>query len=234
MPTVVGVNVDDSGEHFGARVRARREELRLRSRQVTDLDGPPEVTLAKIESGDTKRPSRGTLTALDHALSWAPGSAGRLLSNGEDPISLPARQPGEGRQLLTADPGAPLTAARVVELTRVSHEVDDAAARHPDDDQLSEAAHALNLVTDRFLRTWLIALLESSTDTPGDVPPDPIRDIMLSQYLRRPPGEDLADDDRADVLYVRWLVGQLPEDQLTPSTLALLQMRWAAAQRSRE
>lgn len=220
---------DDSGSDFGRRIRARREQLGLSRPQVSERNGPPAITLSKIEKGETRAPSAATLSALDTALNWAPGSAARLLADGAEPVVLPADAHRLQRKFITADPGAPLTASRVVELTRAAHQLEEVTARHPGMLDLVEVNKAIQLVTDRYLRTWLISLIESSTDEPGRMPADPIVDVMLAEYLRKPPADGLGDEDLADVLYVRWLIGQLDEESVEPAQLAVLQMRWAAA-----
>lgn len=236
-PSTLECVTDDSTADFGARIRARREELGGLSRErITAQGGPAAITIAKIERGETKAPAAGTLAMLDAGLRWMPGSASGLFHQGVEPVPLPSHAVGtDNDTILTADPGAPLTATRLVELTNAARQLDAIAARHDNLDDLREVCDQINLVTDRFLRTWLIALLEATTSErgPGRAPEEPIVGVMLSQYLSSPPARGLADEDRIDVLYLRWLIGQVGSEDLSGEQQAEFQLRWAASRRPR-
>lgn len=233
LPTTVGRVTTDPASNFGARIRARRQELGGLSRQqISEQGGPAAVTISKIERAETKVPSAGTFTLLDVGLKWVPGSAARLFEEGIEPEPLDdARSPAES--ILTADPGAPLSATRLVELTTAARNLDAVADRHPDMSDLQDARIAVNLVTDRFLRTWLIALLEATSREkgPGGTP-EPIVGVMLAQYLASPPSPGLAEEDRRDVLYLRWLMGQVDESSADPEQIASFKNRWSGTSRS--
>lgn len=233
----VGSNLEcvtDNEAGFGERIRARREELGGLSRErITAQGGPAAVTIAKIERGETKAPAAGTLAMLDVGLRWMPGSAWALYHDGVEPVPLPTGSEGGAQTILTADPGAPLTASRLVELTDASRRLDALAARYPDNAELQSVRDQVNLVTDRFLRTWLIALLEVTTDRgPGRAPDEPIVGVMLAQYLSAPPAPGLAEEDLTDVLYLRWLIGQVDDVDLDDSQVAAFQLRWASTRRT--
>lgn len=230
---MVGVTSDSTGD-FGMRIRARRKELGgLSRRQISTQGGPAEITIAKIERGQTLAPAAGTLAMLDDGLRWVPGSAARLLHQGIEPESLPEQSSTAG-SILTADPGAPLSATRLVELTTAARSLEAVAAKHPEIEDLQDVRDTVNLVTDRFLRTWLIALLEATTGDrgPGRDPDEPIVGVMLAQYLAAPPSPGLADADRREVLYLRWLMGQLDDDAIDPEQIASFEIRWSGRNRS--
>lgn len=227
--------VTDPAARFGARIRARREELGGLSREhIASQGGPAAVTIAKIERGETKTPAAGTLAMLDTGLRWMPGSAAALYHQGADPVPLPPAT-GVPETILTADPGAPLTATRLVQLTTAARQLDHVADKHRDLSDLDAVRHQVNLVTDRFLRTWLIGLLESTSSErgPGHAPEEPIVGVMLGQYLASPPHPQLEEDDRTDVLYLRWLIGHVGSDDLDRAQEASFQLRWANRTKTR-
>lgn len=77
-------------QRLGRYVKARREALGLSQDEVAARGGPSDTTLGKIEAGAGGL-SRISVAKLDHPLSWAPGSARRVLEGGEpEPVGTAA------------------------------------------------------------------------------------------------------------------------------------------------
>lgn len=74
-------------EALGACVKARREELRL-PQDLVDRGGPGEMTMRKIERGETEAIRNKTKTQLERVLGWLPGQVDRILT-GESVAELP-------------------------------------------------------------------------------------------------------------------------------------------------
>lgn len=68
---------------LGRAVKQRREQLGLSQDSVHQAGGPSDVVVARIESNEPPRPSKGSIRKLDVGLRWAPGSAQRVLNGGE-------------------------------------------------------------------------------------------------------------------------------------------------------
>ena len=83
---------------LGEAVRARRNELGLKQSDLTTL---ADLSIDRIQAIEAARYSsyrESTLTKLDAALSWAPGSAAAALAGGEvTEVELPAEPHGQYR-----------------------------------------------------------------------------------------------------------------------------------------
>lgn len=74
----------DKGLHeLGAKVAARRRELRLSQIELQEQGGPSTTTVSRLEIGEGKRPQRETLEKLDRSLQWAPGTAASILKSSD-------------------------------------------------------------------------------------------------------------------------------------------------------
>lgn len=78
---------------LGRAVRDRRTELRMTQDDVAAAGGPSDVTVRKIESGKVSRINVATLSKLDEALQWAPGTAVGHLDRKVDDVVTPAPRP---------------------------------------------------------------------------------------------------------------------------------------------
>ena len=78
-------------------VHARRASLGLTMKAVTQAGGPSDALLSRIEA-DRWAPTRGvttTLTKLDTALQWEPGSAAHIIAGHPPRELIPTTRPAE-------------------------------------------------------------------------------------------------------------------------------------------
>ncbi|NOQ62323.1 helix-turn-helix transcriptional regulator [Mycolicibacterium fortuitum] len=66
-------------DHF---IRRRTAQLRISSSELASRGGPDRSTLHKAVNGTGRRLRESTLTRIDTALGWAPGSAAQVLDGG--------------------------------------------------------------------------------------------------------------------------------------------------------
>lgn len=81
------------GQLLAAAVTARRDQLGYSPRQLAALAGISLHTLRAVEGAKSDEPQDTTLTGLERALRWTPGSAVRVLTGGHptplvDPLSV--------------------------------------------------------------------------------------------------------------------------------------------------
>lgn len=112
-------------ETLGARVRERRLALGLSQREAATDAGVSDQTWVNVEQG--RKVSERTLSGVNRALRWEPGSAEAAL-DGREPTAL------------LVDPNSPVTRAEVDELRR---RLDEVIRRLDDRDR-----HAVDTATD--------------------------------------------------------------------------------------
>lgn len=98
---------------------------------IAELGGPSSETLRQWGLGKIPdRPRAATLDGLDVALSWEPGSARRILTEGHDPV--PSGKPvGKQREQLNAVRRSRVDRVKLGEVMRISGTLMDALADHP-------------------------------------------------------------------------------------------------------
>lgn len=75
--------MDKGLRELGAKVAARRRELKLSQIELQDCGGPSTTTVSRLEIGEGKQPQRETLEKLDRSLQWDPGTAAAILRNSD-------------------------------------------------------------------------------------------------------------------------------------------------------
>jgi hypothetical protein len=96
--TLLAVSDDDRMRLLGRAIYKRRDQLGLTRADVRARGGPGEATLGRLENPTpgTPLPRGRTLTKLDDALNWAPGSAASVLEG-----RPPTEMAGEDRRVTT-------------------------------------------------------------------------------------------------------------------------------------
>lgn len=85
-------------------VVARRNELGLRQIDIPQRGGPSLDRVQAIEAGASGNYRPSTLSALETALFWEPGSVERVLAGGRPTVAV-AADPGQGALLVTLERG---------------------------------------------------------------------------------------------------------------------------------
>lgn len=86
---MIGAVDEDQRTRLAQLIQARRRELRLSERQAAMIAGVARNTWASAEEG-ARRPAERSISGIEAALRWAPGSIDRILTGG-DP--MPQRDP---------------------------------------------------------------------------------------------------------------------------------------------
>lgn len=228
-PTVEGVQ---EPARFGNLIVQRRGELGLTQGDVHAAGGPSDLTLRKLERAETVRPDAATLSKLDKALRWAPGSASRAFQGGE-PTPLPDTATSSAAawtklrppmKMFGLDQGVVLRTDALADLTRCSSALDvfDAAAGL-DAEQLQRVAD-LRAFLDRIIRAWIMRQAEVARAA-GEVS-DLV--IALDDHLRSTPrASDPTDIE--DLRYLRWLVDYEASPPFTAEELGRFEQRFDAS-----
>ena len=204
-----------SNQRFGRIVEARRRELGMSQSDVRKAGGPSDLTVRRLEHGEIAQPDFVTFGKLDHALQWAPGSAGRAFQGGDPTpitrVDSPIGATGSGVRSPSglARPAEPVTAFEhgvilrtdaLAELTRRGRALDSL----PDDlpDEVRSSIAELRFAIDRLTRAWIVRLAEAARrdDTLADLI------IVLDDHLRSNPSKG-TDEDIDELRYLRWLAG---------------------------
>lgn len=194
---------------FGQLVAQRRGELGLTQADVHARGGPSDLTLRKLERGETAKPDNVTLTKLERALEWTRGSASRAFQGG-NPESLGTQELATEVTMWTSlrppykivgiDQGVVIRTDGLADLTRSGRTLDDLPPLGATiDGQVAE----LRQLLDRLTRAWLIrqAEIARARDTLSALV------ITLDDHLRQAPVESIPADDLTDLKYLRWLAG---------------------------
>lgn len=202
---------------FGDTVNNRRLGLGLSPEGVRAQGGPGVVTLRKIQAGTAGHLHVETLKKLDRGLRWEPGSAAAAYADGTPPVPLTTIVARPSVVYLAVQPDI------VNEICRIS---DDLAELAAEDGRLSQISANLTLASDRVLRAWTIAEIERmrAVDILGALPVE----MLLGHYFRRSIEAPTAADSE-ELMYLRWLVGRLPEDCPTEMRTRF-EARWGLAQ----
>jgi len=198
---------------------------------VAAAGGPSDLTLRKIERGETDRPDFHTLRKIEIALRWKSGSASAAFHGG---LPLPEGEPGDWAEVstvTTSRPEHPITGLEhgvvlrtdaLAELTIKGKVLDDL----PDDalaPGVLERVAELRYAIDRLTRAWIIRqaeLARSRGDLSGLV-------LVLNDHLKRPVDDRLSDPDREDLGYLRWLANY-EDDTIDAETVERYARRLAA------
>ncbi|RJO77609.1 hypothetical protein D5S18_07670 [Nocardia panacis] len=191
-------------EYLGQVAQARREELGLTKQAVHALVGLNPFTIGKVEAGQAERIRKDTLTRLDRALQWKEGSASDALTKQLPPrvITIADASVPMSRVLYV-----PIPANLFTDTVRMAETVTEAAG---DDERLAPLVEHMNTIADRMLRAWTIADIEHQRYD-GTLSAATI-EMLLGHYLRRAPQAATADD-HTELMYLRWLLGRLPESE---------------------
>lgn len=203
--------------YLGQVVRERRDALKLNKQAVHKAVGLNPLTLSKIENGEANRLRDDTLARLDKVLQWKEGSASDAYTKQLPPIDI-AHAPQKIPRVLYV-PFPP----DLIQLTvRLSEEVARLAGG---DERLASVVNDMNTVADRVLRAWTIADIERQRFD-GTLSAATI-EMLLGHYLRRTPDAP-TDADQDELMYLRWLLGRLPESQSEHAERYA--QRWAQAE----
>lgn len=89
------VSVETGAERLARHVRGRRRQLRLTQRQAAEQAGVSEPTWGVVENAKAENYADMTLSGIDLALGWCPGSARTVLEDpGHEPL-LASSRPAE-------------------------------------------------------------------------------------------------------------------------------------------
>lgn len=81
-------------QRLATAVKQRRAELGLAQGDLSGRGGPSIVTVGQIERGQIEKPQASTLSRLDKALRWAPGTAAAVLAGAKAPTVGPGNDDG--------------------------------------------------------------------------------------------------------------------------------------------
>ena len=194
---------------FGRVVASRRAELGMTQADVAAAGGPSDLTLRKIERGETERPDFHTLRKIEIALRWKSGTASTAFHGGLPVVEGEPSDWTEASAVTTSRPGQPITGLEhgvvlrtdaLADLTMKGKVLDDL----PEEDlppETLERVSELRYAIDRLTRAWIIRqaeLARSRDELDGLV-------LVLNDHLRRPVDDRLNDPDREDLGYLRWL-----------------------------
>lgn len=201
---------------FGQLIQARRRFLGLTAVQVAEAGGPSKPTMHRLESGKASKPDTATLTKLDHALRWSPGSAAQALDGG-DPVPLEDDRrmiaPSLDRPIVATEYGVMLSMETLGALTEAVQSL-----RSADGGEVDSAIEDLSSIADRLLRAWITAQAES-WKAQGTLQSNAMLVTrMLGSSLHRAPGPSATEADVEDIGYLRWLIGRATDpsdDEIT-------------------
>ncbi|AYF75315.1 XRE family transcriptional regulator [Nocardia yunnanensis] len=191
-------------EYLGQVVQARRGELGLSKQAIHAAVGLNPRTIDKIESGEAGRIRNDTLPRLDKVLGWEEGSASDAFTKRLPPRVIDiANEPLPASKVLYV----PIPANLFQDTVRMAQMVTEVAG---DDERLAPLVEGMNTIADRILRAWTIADIEhqrfDKTLSAATI------EMLLGHYLRRTPQAPTADD-HTELMYLRWLLGRLPESE---------------------
>lgn len=206
-------------EYLGQVVRARREDLGLTKQAVHAAVGLNPLTLSKIEDGNATRIRKDTLARLDRVLRWKDRSAEGAFTDQRPPVEIGTNS-GEPVPSVLYIPFPPELIQSTVKMA------EQVASIAGGDERLASIVGSIDTVADRILRAWTIADVErqryegtlSSATT----------EMLLGHYMRRTP-EAPTVQDQNELMYLRWLLGRLPESVPAEQADQYAQ-RWALVQ----
>ena len=195
-------NKRDSLAFLARAVFRRRRELGLTRLDLSQLGGPSDTTIARIEAPTVKTafPRPSTLRRLDAGLRWATGSAaGCLILREPIPLNSGDSAPRAHGYLREPD---------TVELpTELIHQIIttlDAINLNPSGS--NTAVKRLQDVADAMRWAYLTREVEDLR-TAGSEIPDHLAIGIMSALMCTAGTEPARRDGHADRLYLRWLVG---------------------------
>lgn len=206
-------------DYLGQVAQARREKLGLSKQAVHAAVGLNPITLNKIENGQAKGIRKDTLSRLDKVLEWKAGSAEAAFVSRQPPVELGTSQEPVVPSVLYI-PFPPELIQTTVMLA------EKLAAAVGTDEQLAGIASDMDIVADRVLRAWTIADVERQKFE-GTLSAATI-EMLLGHYLRRTPQAPSVQDED-ELLYLRWLLGRLP-DSVPAEEETRFAQRWARVQ----
>nr|WP_278262800.1 helix-turn-helix domain-containing protein [Nocardia sp. AG03] len=189
-------------EYLGQVVQARRTELGMSRQALHAATGLNPRTIEKIESGKAGILRDNTLPRLDAGLKWKGGSASNAFTKRLPPEVIDSTDaPQPTSKVLYV----PIPANLFQDTVGMAQRVTEVAG---DDERLAPLVDGMNTIADRMLRAWTIADIEHQRFD-GTLSEATI-EMLLGHYLRREPQAPTADD-QTELLYLRWLLGRLPE-----------------------
>lgn len=207
-------------EYLGQVALARRTALKMTKRAVHQAVGLNPLTISKIESGQAGRIHADTLTRLDTVYLWEPNSAKDAFLSRMPPREINPDSPKKPAPRVLYIPFPPQLIQRTV---NVAKEITEAAAG---DERLAEVVGSADIVADGILRAWTIADVERQRFA-GTLSPATI-EMLLGHYMRRDPEAPTAED-QDELMYLRWLLGRLP-DSVPAEDEERFADRWAQVQ----
>ncbi|NNH73649.1 helix-turn-helix transcriptional regulator [Nocardia uniformis] len=205
-------------EYLGQVTHARREELKLSKQAVHASVGLNPLTLSKIENGQAGQIRKDTLSRLDRAMQWKEGSAEAAFVWRRPPVEA-SKSPATAPSVLYI----PFPPELIQSTVKLAETVADAVGG---DERLAGIVSNMDTVADRILRAWTIADIERQKFE-GTLSSATI-EMLLGHYMRRTPQAPTVQD-ADELLYLRWLLGRLPESVPADQEERFVQ-RWARVQ----
>ncbi|WP_330180929.1 helix-turn-helix domain-containing protein [Nocardia sp. NBC_01503] len=197
---------------------ARREVLDLSKQAVHAAVGLNPLTLSKIENGQAGRLRKDTLARLDKVLQWQDGSAEAAWTMGRPPVEVT-----KSAQTVPSVLYIPFPPELIQDTVKLAELVAHIAG---DDERWAALVADMDTVADRVLRAWTIADIERQRFE-GTLSPATI-EMLLGHYMRRAP-EAPTVQDQDELMYLRWLLGRLPDTTPADQEERFAQ-RWARVQ----
>ncbi|MFF5037875.1 helix-turn-helix domain-containing protein [Nocardia salmonicida] len=207
-------------EYLGQVALARREALGLTKQAVHAAVGLNPLTISKIENGEAGRIRKDTLTRLDKVYKWKERSAELAFTMRRPPVEIDADAPEEPVPSVLYIPFPPELIQTTV---KMAESVADAAGG---DERLAAIVNSMDTVADRILRAWTIADVERQRYE-GTLSSATI-EMLLGHYMRRTPQAPTVQDEN-ELMYLRWLLGRLP-DSVPAEQAERFAQRWALVQ----
>ncbi|WP_216897355.1 hypothetical protein [Nocardia alni] len=174
--------------------------------------------MSKIENGLAGRIHKSTFTRLDKVLQWEDGSAEKAFTSRRPPVKATT-----SAQPVPTVLYVPFPPDLIQKTVKLAEAVTEAAAG---DERLATLVTEMDTVADRILRAWTIADIERQRYE-GTLSSATI-EMLLGHYMRRTP-EAPTVQDQEELMYLRWLLGRLPEsDSEQEERFA---QRWVRVQR---
>ncbi|WP_196812211.1 helix-turn-helix domain-containing protein [Nocardia sp. CNY236] len=207
-------------EYLGQVALARREALGLTKQAVHATVGLNPLTISKIENGEAGRIRKDTLTRLDKVLKWRDRSAEFAFTMRRPPVEIDADSLEEPIPSVLYIPFPPELIQTTV---KMAEQVADTAGS---DERLASIVNSMDIVADRILRAWTIADVERQRFE-GTLSSATI-EMLLGHYMRRTP-QAPTGQDQDELMYLRWLLGRLPDNVPAEQEERFVQ-RWARVQ----
>lgn len=187
-------------EILAAYVHHRLERLNLTMAAMKALGGPSEPTVGKIVAGRLTKPKTVTLTKLDTALQWKPGSAAAAFYDAAEPVALGEQRDHEPLRLGGGE--IEIDTEQVLGLMEVQRQLNEIADQDavPSLEAIRAIAATLDAEVSQIAVRWFSVMM-SRNRPDGSL--HPALADLLAEALAVP--VDPRDPNAEDRLYLRWL-----------------------------